>query len=157
MAPSTRPWASQALRMRLTVCSVVPVNSAMSCLLMGNSISIPPSIVKSGQTLPEGTQMFARSLEQAQAVTLSLTPEGTNFAARLDVRCASPEVASALAAQLTKTTNLLRELIMRENNRPNPADLSGFLTSGTFLQDGVRVRGYWPMQRALIDNLLGGG
>ena len=37
-------------------------------------LSIPPSVVKSGQSLPPGTQMFARSLERARAVTLAVMP-----------------------------------------------------------------------------------
>jgi hypothetical protein len=119
-------------------------------------ISIPPSIVRSGQTLPEGAQMFARKLEGAESVTLSLAPEAGNFAARLSVRCTTHNDATQLADQLTKTTVLLRDLIAHEHQRPNPADLSGFLTSGAFRSEGERVEGYWPVQRALIDNLLGG-
>jgi hypothetical protein len=118
-------------------------------------LSIPPSVVRSGQNLPAGTQMFARSLERAQAVTLSLAPEGGRFAARLDVRCANDADAVALAAELNKTTALLRELIQREHQTPNPADLSGFLTSGSFRGEGTRVNGYWPVERALLKNLLG--
>jgi hypothetical protein len=120
-------------------------------------LSIPPSVMNSDQPLPAGTQMFARSLKRAQAVMLSIVPEADHFAAKLDVRCASAGDASELAAELTKTTGLLRELIEREHQTPNPADLSGFLTSGSFKSTGPRVQGYWPIQRALIENLLGGG
>ena len=120
-------------------------------------LSIPPSIVNSGQSLPSGTQMFARSLKRAQAVTLAIVPEAGRFAAKLNVRCASDSDANDLAAELTKTTALLRELITKEHQTPNPADLSGFLTSGAFRSQGSRVNGYWPMERALIENLLGGG
>jgi hypothetical protein len=120
-------------------------------------ISIPPSVVKSGQSLPPGTQMFARSLERAQAVTLAMVPEGDQFAAKLSVRCASSTDTATLAADLNKTTALLRELIEREHQKPNPADLSGFLTSGAFRSEGARVSGYWRIARALIENLLGGG
>jgi hypothetical protein len=119
-------------------------------------VSIPPSIVRSGTSLPEGTQMFARSLERAQAVTLSVAPEGNNFAARLNVRCANEGDAVALAEQLTKTTKLLQELIQREGQQPNPNDISGFLTSGAFRPVGARVQGYWPINRALLEHLLGG-
>jgi hypothetical protein len=120
-------------------------------------LSIPPSVVKSGQNLPPGTQMFARRLERAQAVTLAIVPEGAGqFAAKLNVRCASVTDASALAADLNKTTGLLREMIEREHQKPNPADLSGFLTSGAFRSEGARVSGYWRITRALIENLLGG-
>jgi hypothetical protein len=118
-------------------------------------LSIPPSVVKSGQSLPPGTQMFARSLERAQAVTLAVLPEGDHFAAKLNVRCASEADATALAAELNKTTGLLREMIEREHQKPNPADLSGFLTSGAFRTEGTRVSGYWRITRALIANLLG--
>ena len=119
-------------------------------------LSIPPSVVKSGQSLPAGTQMFARSLERARAVTLAAVPEGDHFAAKLNVRCANDGDASALAAELNKTTGLLRELIEREHQKANPADLSGFLTSGVFRSEGARVSGYWRISRALIENLLGG-
>jgi hypothetical protein len=119
-------------------------------------LSIPPSVVRSGQSLPPGTQMFARSLERAQAVTLAVVPEGDGFAAKLKVRCASATDATALAADLSKTTGLLRDMIAREHQKANPADLSGFLTSGAFRSEGAQVSGYWPIARALIENLLGG-
>ncbi len=119
-------------------------------------LSIPPSVVKSGQNLPPGTQMFARSLERAQAVTLAVVPEGDRFAAKLKVRCASVTDATAMAADLNRTTGLLREMIEREHQKANPADLSGFLISGAFSSEGARVSGYWPIARALIENLLGG-
>ena len=120
-------------------------------------LSIPPSVVKSGQSLPPGTQMFARSLERAQAVTLAIVPEEHDqLAAKLNVRCPSATDASALAAELNKTTGLLREMIEREHQKANPDDLSGFLTSGAFRSEGARVSGYWRIPRALIENLLGG-
>jgi hypothetical protein len=119
-------------------------------------LSIPPSVVRSGQSLPPGTQMFARSLERAQAVTLAVVPEGDGFAAKLKVRCASATDATALAADLSKTTGMLRAMIEREHQKANPAGLSGFLTSGAFRSEGVQVSGYWPIARALVENLLGG-
>jgi hypothetical protein len=118
-------------------------------------LSIPPSVVKSGQSLPPGTQMFARSLERARTVTLFIVQEGDHFAAKLNVRCATNTDATALAADLNKTTGLLREMIAREHQKPNPADLSGFLTSGAFRSEGARASGYWRIERALIENLLG--
>ena len=118
-------------------------------------LTVPPSVVKSGQNLPAGTQMFARSLDRAQAVVLSVVQEGGAFAVKLDVRCGSAADASALAGDLTNTTRLLREMIEREHQTPNPADLSGFLTSGSFMSKGQRAHGYWRISQALIDNLFG--
>jgi hypothetical protein len=60
-----------------------------------------------------------------------------------------------LAGELTKTTGLLRDLITREHQTPNPADLSGFLTSGTFHNEGTHVLGEWQIQSALIETLFG--
>ncbi|MBS1857342.1 MAG: hypothetical protein JST11_18385 [Acidobacteria bacterium] len=149
MALAVSADESAALRMN-------SVDSRAERVLPGAPVwlSIPPSIVHSGQSLPEGTQMFARSLERAQTVTLAFAPEGADYAARLDVRCATEDDAATLAQQLTRTTSLLRELITRENKQPNPADLSGFLTSGTFRREGARVAGYWPLSRTLLANLL---
>ena len=50
----------------------------------------------------------------------------------------------------------LRDLIEKEHQTPNPADLSGLLTAGTFHNEGRKVLGAWPISQALVDNLLGG-
>jgi hypothetical protein len=119
-------------------------------------VSLPQSTLR-GDSLPTGTRMFARGMENAEHVLLSLAPDGRRFAARLDVRCRSEQDAAALAGQLTKTTSLLRELIARERQTPNPADLSGVLTSGAFRNQGRDVAGYWPIERSFVENLLSGG
>ena len=38
----------------------------------------------------------------------------------------------------------------------NPRDLTGFLTSGSFRNEGPRVFGYWPIEPAFVQNMLGG-
>jgi len=119
-------------------------------------LSIPPSVVRSGQSLPAGTQMFARSLERARAVTLAVMPEEDHFAAKLNVRCRDMQEASQVSSELARATMLLRQMIERESQRPNPADLSGVLASGSFRNDGARVFGYWRIERAFLQNVLGG-
>jgi hypothetical protein len=120
-------------------------------------ITLPQSVLKSGEALPTGTRMFARSMEKAESVVLSLGPEAARFAARLDVRCRTAQEAADVAAQLTRTTSLLRDFIARERQKPNAGDLSGVLTSGSFRSEGTRVSGYWPIERAFLDKLLAGG
>jgi hypothetical protein len=119
-------------------------------------MSIPPRILKSSDSLPSGTSMFARTLEHADSVTLTLAPEGSGFFARLNVRCRNPQDAADIAAQLTKATTVLREMIASEKRLPNPADLSGPLVNGVFRSEGPRVYGYWPFERVLVESLLGG-
>jgi hypothetical protein len=118
--------------------------------------SVPGAMLKSGDALPTGTRMFARGMELAESVTLSFAPEGGRVSARLEVRCRSDEYAAEMASQLTRTTALLRQMIERERQKPNPADLSGVLASGAFRAENRRVLGYWPLERAFIDNALGG-
>jgi len=119
-------------------------------------VSMPISMLRSGDNLPTGTRMFAHSLGEAESVTLAFAPEGKGLAARLDVLCRTEIDAADSAIELTRVTNLLRQLIARENRNPNPADLSGVLAAGSFRSDGKRVYGYWPIQRSFVENLFGG-
>lgn len=118
-------------------------------------LAFPGAVLRSAENLPSGTRPFARSMERAQSVTLAFIPEGRRLAARLNVRCANEQDAAQVASQLADTTRLLRSLIERERQKPNPADLSGVLTAGAFRNQGRRVFGYWPIERALVENLLG--
>jgi hypothetical protein len=118
---------------------------------------LPGSVLKYGEGLPSGAQMFARSVGAAEVVTLTFAPEGERLAAKLDVVCRDERDAAAMAAELTKATGLLREFIEREHQKPNPADFSGVLTSGTFSSEGRRVVGRWPLERSFVENVLSGG
>jgi hypothetical protein len=116
--------------------------------------SLPPSWLRSAGDLPDGTRPFARAVEQAESVTLAFAPEGNRFALKLAVVCRGGQDAYDAAAQLTKMTGLLRKLIALEKQTPNSGDLSGVLVSGTFRSSGDRVLGYWPIERAFVENLL---
>jgi hypothetical protein len=151
MALAVSPDDSAALRLESAVSGPDPQVPAAPVWL-----SIPTSVLKSSDSLPEGTRMFASGMERAETVTLAFAPEGRGLAARLDVRCRDERDAEDLAAQLTRTTSLLREMMEREHRKPDPADLSGVLTSGAFRNDGRRVLGYWPIERAFVQNVLGG-
>lgn len=151
MALAVSPDESAALRLDSAVSGPDPQLPAAPVWL-----SIPTSVLKSGDKLPEGTRVFARGMERAETVTLAFAPEGQGLAARLDVRCHDERDAADLALQLTRTTSLLRETMERERQKPNPADLSGVLTSGVFRNAGRRVLGYWPIERAFVQNVLGG-
>ena len=151
MALAVSPDESAALRLNNAVSGSDPQVPAAPVWL-----SIPTSMLKSGDSLPAGTRMFASGMERAETVTLAFAPEGQGLAARLEVRCRDDRDAADLASQLTRTTNLLRETMERERQKPTPADLSGVLTSGVFRNDGRRVLGYWPIERAFVQNVLGG-
>ena len=151
MALAVSPDESAALRLESAASGPDPQVPAAPVWL-----SIPTSVLKSGDSLPAGTRVFASGMERAETVTLAFAPEGHGLAARLDVRCREERDAADLASQLTRTTSLLREMMEREHRRPDPADLSGVLTAGAFRNEGRRVLGYWPIERAFVQNVLGG-
>jgi hypothetical protein len=151
MALAVSPDPSAALRLNTAASGPDPQIPAAPVWL-----SIPTSVLKSGDSLPAGTRMFSSGMERAESVILAFAPEGHGLAARLDVRCRNEQDAADLASQLTHTTSLLREMMEREHRKPDPADLSGVLTSGAFRNDGRRVLGYWPIQPAFVQNVLGG-
>ncbi len=151
MALAVSPDESAALRLESAASGPDPQVPAAPVWL-----SIPTSMLKSSDSLPAGTRMFARGMERAETVTLAFAPEGQGLAARLDVRCRDDRDAADLASQLTRTTSLLRETMEREHQKPNPADLSGVLTSGAFRNEGRRVLGYWPIEPVFVQNVLGG-
>jgi hypothetical protein len=151
MALAVSPDESAALRLQDAPSGPDPQVPAAPVWL-----SIPTSVLKSSDSLPAGTRVFARSMEQAETVTLAFAPEGHGLAARLDVRCRDDRAAADLASQLTRTTSLLLEMMEREHQKPNPADLSGVLTAGAFRSEGRRVLGYWPIEQAFVQNVLGG-
>ncbi len=151
MAMAVSPDNSAALRLQSMGAPVPDTPSAAVWL------SIPPAVLKARDDLPAGTRMFARGLEAAQSVMLTLAAEGPRLAARLEVRCHNEQDATEAAAALTRATGTLREAIEREHQTPNSADFSGVLTSGAFRAEGRKVSGYWPIERAFISNVLGGG
>jgi hypothetical protein len=117
-------------------------------------LSIPASVLKSDE-LPEGTVSFARSVADADRVTLAFGPEGKRLAAKLNVVCRSEANAAKMAQDLTKTTEILRSMIAHAHAKPDPADIAGVLAAGSFQSNGRRVLGYWPIEPIFIETTLG--
>ena len=120
-------------------------------------LSFPGSLLKSNESLPSGTRMFTRGMENAENVTLAFAAEGNRFAARVEVRCRNEQDAAEVASQLSSTTITLRRMLEREHQTPGPGDLAAVLASGSFRNQGRRVFGYWPIERAFIETILSGG
>jgi len=117
-------------------------------------LKFPGSLPKSAGSLPDGMRPFARIVENAPSVTLSLAPDGSRLAAKLEVVCRNEQEAGDLAAQLASVTETARNMFAREHQVPNPADFSGVVTSGVFHHEGARLLGSWPIERAFVQNLL---
>jgi len=118
-------------------------------------LSLPSATLKKSDEFPVGTQLFARAMENAESATISIGPQGKALEAQIEVVCRDPGEAAVVAAQFQKMTAVLRQIIEKEKQKPNPADLSGVLTAGVFRQENARVLGRWPIERVFLDNLTG--
>jgi hypothetical protein len=107
------------------------------------------------ESLPAGSRLFAKAMQEADTVAFYLTANGDRMAIELDAACRSSADASTLAFQLTGVTRVLKEMIAREGKSPNPADLSGMLAGGVFNQVDRRVLGRWPVEREFLESILG--
>jgi len=119
-------------------------------------LSVPAESLRSAENLPAGTKIFAGALASANQILLSMGALGDRYEARLQVTCRTSQEAAVLSAQLEHTTTLLRYMIARENQRPNPKDLSGVLTAGVFQHADRRVFGRWPIPETFLESLAGG-
>ena len=119
-------------------------------------VSLPPSVVRSGAKLPDDAQRFAKSLERAESTVLEFVVEGGHYAAKLSVRCTNEQDAAALQAELAKATAALLQNLELNHHKPNPLDLAGVLSAGTFTNRGRRVFGHWVIEKEFLQNLLAG-
>jgi hypothetical protein len=119
-------------------------------------LSLPVSVLNDGATLPSGTRAFASAAKSAEKLTFTLGAAGNSFQANMEVLCRTQQDAESMAAQLRQVTETLRRYIERERQQPNPKDLSGVLTAGTFQSQERRVTGRWPIERAFLESLAAG-
>jgi hypothetical protein len=115
-----------------------------------------PSYSLSNMNVGAGTHAFLEPLSQAQDVTFAAGPGPKGFELRLEAVCATPEIAELMTRRLSASTDLLKKMLDREHMKPNPNDLSGVLTAGSFSQKNERVIGVWPVERGFLESLANG-
>lgn len=119
-------------------------------------VSVPAAFLRNASDLPAGTKSFASALSTAQRIVFAIGPQRGHLEVHLDVTCSTSRAASDLAAELERTTDLLRKMLERDNQKANPRDLSGVLVAGSFRAQDTRVLGTWPLQREFIEAVAGG-
>jgi hypothetical protein len=117
---------------------------------------VPASALADADRLPEGARPFAKAVQAAERIVLSVGVSGANLEVLLDATCRSPEGASLLKSQLEDATRLLKELLGREKKSADPRDLGWVLASGTFHREDMHVLGRWPVERGFLEGILGG-
>jgi hypothetical protein len=118
-------------------------------------LMVPGSALRDEDRLPAGMRLFAKAMEGAERVTLSLAAAEGRMAVELDAACRSRRDAATMAYQLDGLTERLKEMIAQEHGTPNPHDLSGVLTAGVFNTVDQRVLGRWPINPEFLQSILG--
>jgi len=119
-------------------------------------IGIPGAALAEAGTLPAGTKLFAQALSAAKVVTIGLNIGADKSEIRLMASCPTETAAGGLESQLKGVTEVFRKYLENVQQKPNSADLSGVLTSGTFSLQGNVVQGRWLVGRDFLETLLGG-
>lgn len=118
---------------------------------------IPAGALQSMDTLPAAAKAYVPALQGAELIVFSVGADPRQqLQLGVHVTCRDPQAASALVTQFEGTTKALRELLARNRQRPDPADLSGVLVAGSFRRDERQVYGAWPIPKAFVDAIAGG-
>ncbi len=113
----------------------------------------PHASLQSPTAMPTGSRMFTAAIAGADHVFLSIGPRDGRFEATLDALANNDQQAQEAVRELQAATTVLNRMLAREKQQPNPRDLSGVLARGEFSQQGVHVKGAWPIERAFLDSL----
>jgi hypothetical protein len=119
-------------------------------------ISLPASTLTKALELPAGSRLFAKALEGASRITVSLGVASSSPEVLLVAECRDPATAASLSSQLSGVTTEFRKYFERLGQQPNAGDLSGLLLAGQFATDGRIVTGRWPVAQLFLENLFGG-
>jgi hypothetical protein len=148
MAVSTDDWA--VLKLQDKVPNLLPPPDApVWAGAFGDAL-------RANESLPAGTRLFVKALGDAKVATLGLHPGTDGAELRLRAECATEAAAGGLESQLRGVTEVFRKYLENVQQTPNPADLSGILTSGTFVREGTVVTGRWAVNRGFLEKLLSG-
>jgi hypothetical protein len=119
-------------------------------------VKVSLSLLKDPTKLPLLLRIFAVTLQSADSVVLSAgRANGANaaFTLQLDAGFENTAAADTIRHQLDIQTKMLKLALDRENQQPNPADLTGLLTAGNFQQVEKHVVGTWPVRKELLGAL----
>ena len=118
-------------------------------------VSLPLSLIRKPSTFPESLQLFANLLQTADSVFLSVdraAPDGgAVFNLKLDAAFPLETAAETTRNQFEIQTKMFKLELAREHRQPNPADLTGLLTGGSFQVVSKHVIGTWPVRKELLN------
>lgn len=120
-------------------------------------VRVSEKLLKNPVDLPLPVRIFAITLQSTDSVLVSFdaadADDSAAFEIRLDAECPNGVTANTIRQQLELQTKLLKLELAREHEQPNPADLTGLLTSGSFQVVDRNVTGTWPVRKELLKTL----
>jgi hypothetical protein len=117
---------------------------------------IPAAALQSMDALPASAKAYVPALKGADEIVFSIGADrDRQLQFGIHVTCKDAPAASALLTQFEETTKALRELLARQRQKPDPADLSGALVAGSFRREERQVYGTWPIPREFVDAIAG--
>jgi hypothetical protein len=120
-------------------------------------VKLAPRLLKNPAELPVALRIFAISMESAETVVIALAPPHRDssdaFEIKLSAQCPVAATAETVRSQLEIDTKMLKLELAHEHEQPNPADLTGLMTSGRFSTNGKEVGGEWPVSKELVKAL----
>ncbi|MBI3208531.1 MAG: hypothetical protein HYZ37_06475 [Candidatus Solibacter usitatus] len=141
---------SDAMRKMMQKPSVLPPPPPPSKPLW---IYLPHGQLTRANTFSGSMRFFAAALSDAERAFLSVGPKDGRFEAVLEAVCPNESVSRQATRELQAATVLVTRLLAREKQTPDPSNLSGVLARGTFVQDGNKLVGTWPIEKAFLDSL----
>ncbi len=132
-------------RRESTATSTAPLWVRPSGRLLADPAELPPSL-----------RIFAISLQSAESALLSVQPsdtEGGAFAIALDALFRNKPAAETARTQLVLNTDALKLALARQHRKPDPADFSWLLTSGSFQVSQQHLLGLWTVRKELLASL----
>ena len=149
MAVSRDGWAAYQITRKAARLPVVPPRQPVWAILTGPAL-------KGLSGLPSGTKSFVSALSTANEMVFAVGEKDNQLELSANVKCQTSDQATVLVNELQSATETLRAWLAREHQQPNPDDMSGILTSGTFRRDDRQVYGSWPVRRAFIEAMASG-
>lgn len=148
-----------------------PMAAAMIRKGASDAVTVPDSVVwisapgrafkDPEDTLP-GTRSFLVPLAKAQQASFEIGPRkdapagSASFEIRMDVDCGSADDAKQLTSDLSKTTDVLRGMIVGEKLVVDKGSLTSVLIAGRFEAHDAKVSGIWPVDQAVLQSLSSG-
>ena len=118
-------------------------------------VSTPPFVFDELKSVPTGSRSFLSPLSQSTATIFTLGQgSASGLELRMHVESPTPAAASALAKQLSSTTDLLTRMLKRDKMTPTAGDLSSVLIAGRFESKEKEVSGIWPITRPFLESLI---